>query len=313
MKEGVSIAMTTYNGEKYLKKQLDSILSQSYKNFELVICDDCSSDNTWEILNTYKVIDSRIKVFRNESNLGFKKNFEKSISLCSCELIALSDQDDIWLENHLEVLLKNIEGKSMSSGNTNIIDSEDKILPHDSYTKRYGYSVLQDNISMLYFILMNKSPCQGASSLYRKKLLQKALPIPEGVKFHDAWFSACACCVSGIGFTFTTITNYRLHGFNVSGKHEERKFINRLKRVFTNKKNDSDRLVYCEELKSKFPEMKSEVKHVIEDAYKWHVNKQKLNRWKNIPLLISKYKKIYATNSYKLLLPRILVSLIKAS
>lgn len=74
--------MTTYNGEKYLCEQLDSILSQTYKDFELIICDDCSKDKTSEILNKYEQKDSRIKVFINKQTLGFKKNFEKAISLC---------------------------------------------------------------------------------------------------------------------------------------------------------------------------------------------------------------------------------------
>ena len=104
----VSIALATYNGEKYLREQLDSILSQSIQDFELVACDDCSTDSTLKILNEYAEKDFRVKVFTNEKNLGFKKNFEKAIFLCSGDYIALSDQDDIWTENHLQVLLENI-------------------------------------------------------------------------------------------------------------------------------------------------------------------------------------------------------------
>ena len=100
----ISIALASYNGSKYIREQLDSILEQTYQDFELIICDDCSTDNTWQILQEYAQKDSRIKVFENERNLGFKKNFEKAISLCNGKYIALSDQDDIWIDNHLEVL-----------------------------------------------------------------------------------------------------------------------------------------------------------------------------------------------------------------
>ena len=92
----ISIAMATYNGEKFLRYMLDSILSQTYQDIELIICDDNSSDSTCLILKEYEKNNSRIKLYFNESNLGFIKNFEKAISLCSGDYIALSDQDDIW-------------------------------------------------------------------------------------------------------------------------------------------------------------------------------------------------------------------------
>ena len=95
--ELISIAMTSYNGEKYIREQLDSILTQTYGNFELIICDDRSKDSTVEIIKDYCIKDSRIKLYVNEKNLGFKKNFEKAISLCKGEYIALSDQDDIYV------------------------------------------------------------------------------------------------------------------------------------------------------------------------------------------------------------------------
>lgn len=107
----IGIAMTTYNGEKYLKEQIDSILNQTVSDFELIVCDDVSSDSTMDILNDYAEKDDRVHVFRNEENLGFLKNFEKAIRICldrGAEYVALSDQDDVWTENHLEVLLNTI-------------------------------------------------------------------------------------------------------------------------------------------------------------------------------------------------------------
>ena len=97
--------MATYNGGKYLREQLDSILTQTITDWELVVCDDCSKDSTVEILTSYQEQDDRIKIFVNEKNLGFKKNFEKAIGLCSGDYIALADQDDIWHENHLLIII----------------------------------------------------------------------------------------------------------------------------------------------------------------------------------------------------------------
>jgi len=97
----VSIALATYNGERFLKEQLDSILEQSYTDIEIIACDDCSTDSTPQILEDYQKKDSRLKVYFNEKNLGFKKNFEKCISLCDGDYIALSDQDDVWTKDHI--------------------------------------------------------------------------------------------------------------------------------------------------------------------------------------------------------------------
>ena len=124
----ISIALASYNGENYIREQLDSILLQSISDFELIICDDCSTDNTYQILEEYKARDSRIHIYRNEQNLGFKKNFEKAISLCKGEYIALSDQDDIWLVDHLKILLDKINNHSMVSGNAIMVDSNNKEL-----------------------------------------------------------------------------------------------------------------------------------------------------------------------------------------
>src|ERR1700748_3070750 len=93
----VSVAMCTYNGEKYIRQQLDSILNQTWRNLEIVIVDDGSSDDTFAIISEYAEKDSRIKCFKNEVNLGFNKNFEHAVELTTGDYIAISDQDDIWL------------------------------------------------------------------------------------------------------------------------------------------------------------------------------------------------------------------------
>ncbi len=101
----IGIAMTTYNGEKYLKEQIDSILNQTVSDFELIVCDDVSSDSTMDILNDYAEKDDRVHVFRNEENLGFLKNFEKAIRICldrGAEYVALSDQDDVWMPTKID-------------------------------------------------------------------------------------------------------------------------------------------------------------------------------------------------------------------
>lgn len=213
----ISIAMATYNGAKYLREQIDSILDQTIQDFELVVCDDCSSDKTWDILKQYSDIDKRIKVFRNESNLGFKRNFEKAMSLCGGDYIALSDQDDIWVPDHLKILLNNMGDCMLSAGNAELIDGIGgkiglmlnemeslAVLPEDSYSRALSFFLFRNAI-------------QGASMLIRRDFLSVALPIPDDIKYHDAWFSCLSCFYGNLIYTFSVVTNYRMHDHNVTG------------------------------------------------------------------------------------------------
>lgn len=106
----ISIALATYNGEKYLEDQLNSIYTQTYKNIEVAVTDDCSTDKTVEILEQYSKSHG-LKYFVNTENLGFVKNFEKAISLCEGDFIALSDQDDVWEKDEIGILVNKIGSK----------------------------------------------------------------------------------------------------------------------------------------------------------------------------------------------------------
>ena len=102
--------MATYNGEKYLAEQLDSIINQTYHNWNLLIRDDNSTDRTLEIIQDYQKKDNRIKLLKdNKGNLGIVKNFEELLKNSESEFIMFSDQDDIWIENKLDAYLKTAE------------------------------------------------------------------------------------------------------------------------------------------------------------------------------------------------------------
>ncbi len=98
----ISVALCTYNGERFLQKQLDSIANQTRLPDEMVVCDDRSTDRTVAMVREFQASASwPVRVFENEHNLGSAANFERAIGLCSGDLIALSDQDDIWYPNRL--------------------------------------------------------------------------------------------------------------------------------------------------------------------------------------------------------------------
>lgn len=302
----LSIAMTTYNGEKYLREQLDSILNQTYSDFELIICDDCSKDNTRQILSEYAAKDSRIKIFFNEENLGFKKNFEKAISLCSGEYIALSDQDDIWLENHLDVLVNNIGNCDIACGDAELIDSNGKKL-NLKLSDTDGLQFIPDDDNVLYRILCHSGCFQGASMLIKKTLLTKALPIPEDVFFHDAWFSACACCNNKINYTYETITQYRQHTTQITSHKKEtylRKICRFLSIILKKESYKSDRLDYINNLRQRF-HLSPNISDILNNSEKIQLLKAKKLSFRKKIKTLKLYRKLYndiytqKSNKYK--------------
>jgi len=208
----ISIAMATYNGEKYLKEQFDSILSQTYSNIEIIICDDYSGDATRSILEEYSQKDKRIKLYFNEKNIGYVKNFEKAICLCSGEFIALSDQDDIWLPEKISFLWENINNCFLIHSDAYLIDSQD-ILLSNSFT-RIAKKYRPKDIFEYY---MGNNDVTGCTVLFNKKLLKYVLPFPDNLLFHDWWLAICAYKYGEITYLDKPLVKYRQHNQNQVG------------------------------------------------------------------------------------------------
>lgn len=217
----ISIALATYNGERFLRRQLDSLLAQSVPFDELVVCDDCSTDSTADILREYAARDLRIKVTVNDRNLGFRSNFEKALRLCSGDLIALCDQDDIWLPGHLEILRDNIGDNLLIAGASMLCDNECEphgvTLAHAKNFDRRSATPAQ----VFRFVAFYQNPFQGAAMMMRRDFLRYALPIPKEVKFHDVWFVHLASLMERFTFTTIPVILYRIHGNNASGEHRK--------------------------------------------------------------------------------------------
>lgn len=209
----ISIAMCTYNGERFIKEQIDSILEQTYSNFELIITDDCSSDKTIEIIQNYQENDTRIKLYQNEVNLGFVKNFEKAISLCRGEYIALADQDDIWKKDKLKTFIEKI--------GENVLIYSDALLI-DEYSESMEKELIRPDKELISgsnnraFLLEN---CvSGNTLMFKKALVNYILPIPEDVSFHDIWIAFVASTYGSIIFTDEPMTYYRRYAEQVTKK-----------------------------------------------------------------------------------------------
>lgn len=200
----VSIALCTYNGEQYLKEQLDSLVKQDYPNLEIIAVDDRSKDSTAVILNGYSHQYPNIKVYINEVNLGYKKNFEKAIQLCKGEYIALSDQDDIWVSDKISKLIVAIKDAVLIYHDSLLIDHNGTSL-----NKKMSdiLNMYQGN-NFKPFLISN---CiSGHACLFKKQFAEKTIPFPEKV-MHDQWLAFCAANLGNITYLNESLVKYRQH------------------------------------------------------------------------------------------------------
>jgi glycosyltransferase involved in cell wall biosynthesis len=205
----ISVALCTYNGERYLRQQLDSLLAQTYSNMEVIAVDDGSTDRTVELLRDYESRDSRLRVFVNPRNLGFVRNFERAISLCNGKLIAPCDQDDIWLHHKLRTLANYIDRHSMAFCDSELIDAQGRAL--DVNMSRFW--AMQDLNDPAALVLSN---CvSGHAMLFRRELLDGQPPLPTDV-FHDWWLAMRAAAHGGVAYCPQQLVRYRQHGENVT-------------------------------------------------------------------------------------------------
>ena len=212
----ISIAMTSYNGEKFIREQIDSILNQTYSDFELIIGDDCSTDSTRNILQEYKQKDPRIKLCLNEKNLGFKKNFENVINQCTGDYIAFSDQDDVWELNKLQLCLDKINDAAFVC--TDATEVDEKLNPLGYTLKEcLGLTEVPSDSKELIKNLVHHNFVQGATILAKSEFIKRCLPIPEDIRFHDWYFALCAALDGRkIEYLNQPTLLYRQHGGNVT-------------------------------------------------------------------------------------------------
>lgn len=269
----ISVALATYNGSRFLREQLDSILNQTLVDFEVIVCDDCSSDDTLQILQEYASKDSRFKVFSNKSNHGFKKNFEHILSLCNGEFVAFCDQDDIWEPNHLELLYKKIGGNDCIGANSLIID-ENGISQNKTLLEYWPIHIMPKNGKELFQHELYSNVIQGTASLIRVSLIKQALPIPDNIKYHDYWFALVAGLNEKCKYIGDVVLKYRRHSNNAS---EYQKFTiwNAIKDLYRFSKNrkgfyqDSVNLLNNLARQDKLP---SDKQKLISDALEFYIN-----------------------------------------
>jgi len=235
IQDKISVALCTYNGELYLREQIESIFKQTRLPDEIIVCDDCSVDSTLKILSEFsKNFPVLFKIYVNKKNLGVSKNFEKAISLCSGDIIFLSDQDDVWLPKKIEKIIEVFNNNKDYC----YIFSDAYITDKNLYFLEY---TMWESISFNRFqrkkfmqgqqleVLLKYNVFVGATMAFRSELRKSVLPIPE-ICTHDEYIALIGSIVGRGYFIEKPLIYHRQHAHNVTGTGKKLKVIDKLKR-----------------------------------------------------------------------------------
>jgi len=212
----ISIVLCTYNGARFVGAQLDSFLAQTRLPDELVVCDDDSTDETLSIVEAFKQRASfPVQVVRNETRLGSTKNFEKGIALATGDLIATSDQDDVWLPEKLalsEAALDAEPARGLVFTNAEVVDQDLRPVGHDMWAAiHFGLPARwRVRRGRAFEVLLRQWLVTGATMMFRAEYRPVILPIPENW-IHDGWIAFILGALAPIGCIEQSTLKYRQH------------------------------------------------------------------------------------------------------
>jgi hypothetical protein len=225
----ISVAMCTYDGARYLREQLDSIATQTRRPDELVVCDDASADTTREILTAFAATAPfPVRLHVNEQNLGSTRNFERAIRLCEGDLIALADQDDVWLPEKLH----RIEDRLLRNPKVGLVFTDAEVVNEDLQPLGYGLweSVGFDKThrqrvcsGRVLDVLLPGWTVTGATMAFRAGFKSLVLEIPTDLALiHDGWIALMIALVADVSFIEEPLIKYRQHARQQIGAKERR-------------------------------------------------------------------------------------------
>jgi glycosyltransferase involved in cell wall biosynthesis len=212
----VSIAMCTYNGARYLQEQLDSLASQTYLPFELIVCDDRSTDKTMEIVSRFsETAPFPVHLTQNRENLGSTQNFSRAIISCSGDLIALCDQDDVWNPDKIKKQVQVFEQDLTVEGvfcDGELIDSNSSPLNKSLWDSVSFSSSMRRQVrdGKAVSAMLRQNFVTGATLMFKSGFRPSFLPIP-GEWIHDAWIAWMIALHSKLYLLSDRLINYRIH------------------------------------------------------------------------------------------------------
>lgn len=201
--------MATYNGERYIRQQLYTIVCQLSDDDEIVVSDDGSTDRTVEIIKGYS--DRRIRLKEGPCKGHPKYNFENALRHATGDIIFLADQDDLWMPGKLSVVLSYMRDYDLVVNNAAVINAEGDIV-RDSFFNTESlasYRGAAKNLMHNHYI--------GCCMAFKREILEAVLPFPAGIPLHDVWIGLCAECLGfKTAFIPEKLVMYRRHGRNFS-------------------------------------------------------------------------------------------------
>lgn len=212
-KPNISVCMAAYNGEQFIVQQIESIVAEIGATDELIIVDDCSTDNTVEIIKNF--VDPRIKLFSSPQNQGYVKTFVQALNYSVGEYIFLSDQDDIWVPGRVKVMLEALQTKMLVVGNCEHFGAE------TSFFHRFQLKQAHNTKSFwnIWGIFVGYRLYWGCAMGFRKELLDLILPVPEVLfESHDQYFAMAANLQHSVAHLEAKVVRHRLHNSNQTPK-----------------------------------------------------------------------------------------------
>jgi glycosyltransferase involved in cell wall biosynthesis len=208
-KPPISVVVCTYNGAKYIEEQLASITGQSYAVAEIIVVDDASTDDTFEVLERAAARDNRISLYKNDANIGFTANFEKAMKMAKHDFIAIADQDDIWHLHKIEKLMAAFlpEGAAIYCDSIRF----SKTVPSNPVANKKNRRISGTEVRQLAMY----NTVSGHALIIRKSLLAHALPIPTKI-YYDWWLALQAVTNGGLQFLDEILVYQRAHDKNVT-------------------------------------------------------------------------------------------------
>lgn len=221
-----SIAVCTYNGERFLQEQLDSLLRQTQRPDQIVIRDDVSSDGTLDILRAFVPVAEAMGIMVdlqvNPENVGYRLNFDGALRACTGEVIFLCDQDDVWHADKLGRFCAEFERRPdllALHSDARLIDGEGRVLPKSLFE---SLGIGSHQLRMMHRgdalgLLLKRKLVTGAAMAIHRQLLDDALPLPATEWVHDAWLVTLAAMTGRVDSLPESLVDYRLHGGNQLG------------------------------------------------------------------------------------------------
>lgn len=202
-----SIALAAYNGERFIKEQIDSILDMMNQNDELIISYDESSDRTWQIISEYSNNDSRVKVYKDKGK-GLESNFNNAVNYCKGKYIFLADQDDVWINNKIDIMIKHMKKTGA------------KVLICDGYETNENLEKLYElyqhyNTTAKPFRNFVKGSYLGCQMVFSSDIKEKIWPVKENPPIaHDLWLGVLGAHYGKVIMINDKLMYHRLHGDN---------------------------------------------------------------------------------------------------